>query len=185
MPASLRLAYSATEASVATLSDARQRVLDEEVQPPTDHKMLIEELYPATDAISAQLKSAMAFLGTACQTISEALRELSDGHLIAADDRMQQVQAHLYVAFCQREISEGYGGVINACICAFENSRGQPLNTEQATAILRALTKLRNAPFLTYDEALLLIEGLEQGGLNTDPAGFDALADLLTSESVR
>lgn len=96
---------------------------------------------------------------------------------------MQQLHAHLYEAFCQRELGDGYGAVVNACLSAFENNRGAALNLSQVQTISNVIAKPRNQPLLQFPEAVDLIDKLDAVGLKTEAPGVPEISDWLSGET--
>lgn len=87
--------------------------------------------------------------------------------------------------FCNREVGDGFGMVINSLLSLFENLDGSFLNSNQLTNIIRTLQVLRVKPFLTEPEAIELTQYLEDTGIEIEPKGFKNLVDFLTDEELR
>lgn len=180
MPAnSLRLIHSDTWTSSPPIPEPKKEILEEGKQS-AKVEMDIESLYPAQDALSTHLRVALDALKEVTQLTSSAIECLIDGDLIGTDDNIQRVYARMHDLFCQRALGEGFGAVISACMCAFENLKGSPLTQIQVQAIDQVLRKTREKPLMKYESALDLVQVLEDAGLEVEPRGFDALADFLS-----
>ena len=183
-PAPLRLIYSDTSTTDETGARAVPRTDTMAAISPT-RQIEIDHLYPAREAVAPQFKAALDFLAVACELVDTAARALTEEEpIVVADDAMQQLHARLYDAFCQRELGDGYAGVINACLCAFENARGQPFTLKQILSVSRALRGIRAAPFLTFPDALNFIEEMERAELKVDAPGAEEIADWLSGDVV-
>src|SRR4051812_42004255 len=123
-------AYSgtSTEALPTRVDEGQTIAIDQGSHLSTAEPIQIDDLYPVVEARVGALPAALSFLREACDTTLSALQSYVDRDFLQADEQMQHVHASLYEAFCQRELGDGYGGVINACMAAFENARGQPFS---------------------------------------------------------
>lgn len=142
-------------------------------------RITTEELYSQFENVSPELSSAIRLLSVSLQHIDEALLAHRKNDDIAADDAVQKVQALLPELFCCRSLGDGYGIVVNALMCGFQNLAGIPLSREQTEKIRHTLVKLRSEPFLREDEAVKAVTALEEVGLVIEPAEFEYLAEML------
>jgi hypothetical protein len=140
----------------------------------------VSQLYQSHDA-SAEVRTlqrAIELLQEALDHAEAALAALLEFHAVQADDEMQHVQALLPELFCLRTLGDGFGATINSLAVAFDNLQGIPLDGAQATAVTRALRRLRQVPFLAFDDAVDLIQRMADAQLPVDPPGLGALAEL-------
>ncbi len=108
-----------------------------------------------------------------------------EGNEVYSDVYVLEFQGLLEELFCNREVSDGFGIVINSLLSVFENLKGNFLDINQITAILRTLQIMRGKPFITDTEAIELTQRLEDLGLQLEPIGFNNLVDFLTDEELR
>lgn len=179
----LRLVHSDTwmPEGAANIADPTKLLIDEDVMPKAEGHMEIDDLYPARAALSSPMQVAIGLLKDVVDLAGSALECLVENDRIGADDRIQLIHARLFDLFCQRQIGDGFGGVVNACICALENSHGEPVSSKQVQALNHVLTSLRRTPLLDFERAAELIEILADAGFSVEPENMDALADLLSA----
>lgn len=136
-----------------------------------------EELYGGVADIKV-LGRAIELLIEGCQRLELALSAARIGDAIAADDEVQQLGALLPELFCCRQLGDGFGTVINSLQIALSNQHGNPLTERQISAALRAVRRIRNAPYLTFDQAVDAVIEMEDSGLFVDPANLSELVAL-------
>ena len=95
---------------------------------------------------------------------------------------MMLVQGALQELFLCRGVSEGMGNVVLATYYALKNKRGAPLNLDEVFAVTRALERVRENLFLTFEQSLDVIDALSDSGLVVEPPEAEQLADLLAAE---
>jgi len=139
----------------------------------------MEELYPSIENVSPELNSAVHLLSLCLEYADQALEAHRENDLIDADDAVQRIQGILPELFCCRSLGDGFGIVINGLMCAFQNLAGVPLQREQIEKIRLTLMRLRTEPFLRAEDAVSMINALDDVELVVEPAEFKYLADLL------
>ncbi|MCI0491279.1 MAG: hypothetical protein L0229_32210 [Blastocatellia bacterium] len=139
----------------------------------------IDDLYPARQAISPELSTALHLLNEGIANVEEALSALEARNDIGADAAIQRLQALLPELFCCRQLSDSFGAIIVATFHALRNSSGQPLKKRQMVALGKILRSIRDEPFMSYDKAVDEIIELENVGFVVEPKEFEYLADLL------
>ncbi len=142
------------------------------------------EIYPGLAETNSALNSAVTLLDQATVLQSEALLLLEEGDAIAADDSLQRMRALLPELFCCRTVGDGFGSVVNAMHYSFLNANGVPLEFPQVRELGKALRLIRWKPFLSIDEAVNAVLGLEETGLVVAPEGVGSLADIGPDEGI-
>jgi hypothetical protein len=135
-------------------------------------------LYPPSDLPRSPLSDALRNLDEALEYIDSALKALECGEFLSADDKIIHFQGILPELFCSRSLGDGFGMVINAMMIALRNDDVTPLEEKQIRAIRISLIHLMRKPLLSENEAVNLLERLDQAGLETDPPELDFVADL-------
>jgi len=143
----------------------------------------IEDLYPEIQS-SSRLGTILNLLDKSIENIRLAKQELENGNEIYSDVYVLEFQGFLDELFCNRDLGDGFGIIINSFISIFENLKGSFLNLSQITTILRILVVFREKPFITENESLDFSQILEDADLNVEPSGFDNLVDFLTDEEL-
>jgi len=110
----------------------------------------------------------------------DGIRAAAEADPVGSDLHLQALRPLLRKLFMCRAIGDGFGAIVDALISALENNRGRPLETVQLQALRNALVKLREEPFLSFANAMKIIEDVELVGFSTQPPGFEQLADWLT-----
>lgn len=140
------------------------------------------DLYPARQAFSPEHITSLRLLKLAtgrCQRAIDAYGE----DLMVADSELQKVQMLLPELFCCRALGDGFGTVVNALICAFQNSDGNTFGQKQIRVLEDIFKELRDKPFLNVTKADDFVELLESSGFSPYPT---ELIEFLSSEqSVR
>jgi hypothetical protein len=171
-------------APLDALTKARVVSIDDSPQFAAE-TMDIADLYPEIAHISPILGHALRALAAAREAAEEALEAMKRGDWMASDESMQRLQALLPELFCCRDIGDGFGAIINALRLSFVNAKGVPLSEPQIKLIRYVLERIRQEPFLHFDQAAELIESLEDTGLIVDPPSFAVLGELLDVEGLR
>lgn len=140
----------------------------------------IDDLYRLGEGSAeiARLQRAIELLEGASKHAKLAAAASRELRAIDADNEMQQIQALLPELFCLRTLGDGLGAVVNSLQTAFINLEGIPLDEGQINAVAKALHRLRQTPFLQFDEAVDIILRMEEVGIPVDPPALGALADL-------
>jgi hypothetical protein len=127
------------------------------------------DLYPVRHAFSPEHVTALRLLGLAVKRTERALRAMNDADEIAADIEVQKAQVLLPELFCCRSLGDGFGGVVNGLLSAFESLEGSPPNVLQLRTLNGVLSVLRDKPFLSSEEADEQLEQLEAVDLCLHP----------------
>ena len=145
----------------------------------------IDSLYPELSLVRPILGHALGALAAAKEAVQESLEALKRGELISSDESMQRLQALLPELFYCRDLGDGFGAIINAIRFSFENAHGTPFSEGQIRLVGLAVERLRQEPFLAFDQAAEFVGRLEDAGLNVDPSAFATLGELLDVEGLR
>ncbi len=145
----------------------------------------IGSLYPEPSLVRPILGHALRGLAAAKEAIQESLEALKRGELIASDESMQRLRALLPELFYCRDLGDGFGAVVNALKFSFENAHGTPFSEGQIRLIGQVVERIRQEPFLRFEQAAELVEGLEDAELKVDPPALAALGELLDVEGLR
>lgn len=145
----------------------------------------IDSLYPEPSAVGPILGHALRALAAAKEAAQESLEALKRGELISSDESMQRLQALLPELFYCRDLGDGFGAIINALKFSFENAHGTPFSEGQIRLIGQVVERIRQEPFLHFEQAAELVGNLEDSGLTVDPSAFAALGELLDVEGLR
>ncbi len=145
----------------------------------------IDSLYPESSVVRPILRHALSGLAAAKEAAAESLEALKRGELISSDESMQRLQALLPELFYCRDLGDGFGAIVNALKFSFENAHGTPFSEGQIRLIGQVFERLRQEPFLHFEQAAELVAKLEDAGLTVDPPGLAALGELLDVEGLR
>jgi hypothetical protein len=162
--------------STQDISKAPPQTVIEIVPSP---QISTEDLYASFENVSLELTSAVRLLSICLQHIGVAMEAQRNNNPIEADDAIQRLQGLLPELFCCRGLGDGFGLVINAIMCGFQNQAGNPLDRQQVEKLRQTIAKLRTEPFMREDEALNTIILLEDVGFVVEPPEFEYLADIL------
>lgn len=143
----------------------------------------LADLYPASEAASTSaIGTVRQLLSEAAKSAAGAQASFASGDQIESDQQMMLVQGALQELFLCRGVSEGMGNVVLATYYALKNKRGAPLNLDEVFAVTRALERVRENLFLTFEQSLDVIDALSDSGLVVEPPEAEQLADLLAAE---
>jgi hypothetical protein len=138
------------------------------------------DLYPARQAFSPEHITALRLLQLAIGRCQRAIGAHTEDPM-AADSEIQKVQMLLPELFCCRALGDGFGTVVNALICAFQNSDGNALGQKQIKVLENVFSELRDKPFLNVTKADDAVELLELNGFSPYPT---ELIEFLSSEQI-
>jgi hypothetical protein len=141
------------------------KVLDEPVPTPSPKSAKLEDIYDLSEPTPAFAATARARFSTITATLSQARDQ--DG--IDRDEAVNLLKAELPRSFALDGWSEGALAIITALYHGLRNGRGVALNDAQYTEVSKAVTVLRDRPFLRFDHALDHIEALQAKGFETEP----------------
>jgi hypothetical protein len=145
----------------------------------------IDSLYPEASVVRPILGHALRGLAAEKDAVQESLEALKRGELISSDESMQRLQALLPELFYCRDLGDGFGAIINALKFSFENAHGAPFSEGQIRLIGQVVERIRQEPFLQFEDAAELVGKLDDVGLTVDPPGLAALGELVDVEGLR
>jgi len=129
----------------------------------------IDSLYPEASVVRPILGHALRLLAAAKEAAQESVEALKRGELISSDESMQRLQSLLPELFYCRDLGDGFGAIINALKFSFENAHGTPFSEGQISLIGQAVERIRQEPFLHFEQAAELVGKLEDADLTVDP----------------
>jgi hypothetical protein len=169
------------ESSATSVADLR---LFREVH--IDHNQPVRlsqnDLYPARQAFSPEHITALRLLKLAIGRCKHALDALADDPM-TADIAIQKIQMSLPELFCCRVLGDGFGTIVNALICALQNTDGNTLDQNQIRTLERVFKELRDKPFLSAPDSDDAVELLESNGFNPYPK--ELIEFLSSDQSIR
>jgi hypothetical protein len=146
----------------------------------------IDKLYPADKNYVSDLIAALSVLADAIGLLEKARAAARNKDAFTADRYWQRFQSLLPGLFTRRKIGDGYGAVINALHFACVNQHGAPVSLEQLTTVWRVIKELRNAPVITFEQALKYVQELEDCHLQVYPTTISELIqETEDDESIR
>ncbi len=111
--------------------------------------------------------------------LKQQLHEAKLGDNIDKDDAVSLLKAELPNLFALDDWSDGSSAVILALHHSLRNSKGIALSADQYFAVERAVGRLLQAPFLSFDNGLDVVDELKVAGFDTDPEEASILYGLL------
>jgi hypothetical protein len=171
----------ATESAATTVEDLQ--LFGGQTEPRQTARLSQSDLYPARHAFSREHITALRLLKIAIGRSRRALEAHRENDLMAADIEIQKLQALLPELFCCRALGDGFGTIINALICVFQNVDGNALNGNQVRMLESVFQRLRDKPFLSTVEADDAVELLESARFNPYP--IELIEFLSSDQSVR
>jgi hypothetical protein len=153
--------------------------LEGQTSKPVSEISSMQDLYPAAAELQTPLANALKLLQLVHSELFSALSALRSDDLIDSDDRVQRAHAVFRELFCLRNLGDGFGIVINSCLCSLDNKRGEPLNEKQIIGLAHSVDFLASQPFASAIQGAELAERLEALGLEVYPQEIDVLGDWL------
>ena len=145
-----------------------------------DNIIPTEALYPLSANLSPLISAAFRLLEEAIDKTTEAYDSLKDNELIASDDAMMHVMVILPELFCCKDISEGFGAIVNAIFYGMKNQeQKEALTLDQINMVRFCLTRLQTEPFIEFADAVDIIMGLEDVGLTVEPPHVEHFLDAI------
>ena len=144
-----------------------------------------DRLYPLGDSKTLDLQQALKLISEAKSHLSEALRSTDENDRVGSELEMQHLKPLMAELFCHRNIGEGFATTISCIFYSIYNNGALEFTRDQIIAINLAIKKISEDPFIKYDKALDLTDGLEEVGFAVEPSEFEGLADILDGESLR
>jgi hypothetical protein len=153
------------------------------IDPSEPVRLSQSDLYPARQAFSREHITALRLLALAIGRCKRAIDAYADGDLMTADIQIQKIQMSLPELFCCRTLGDGFGTIVNALICALQNTDGNTLEQNQIRLLDNVFKELRDKPFLGVTEADDKVELLESNGF--DPYPKELIEFLSSDQSIR
>lgn len=142
-------------------------------------------LYPFDDPQKLELQRPLKLIQEAESYAVRAMEELAEGDRIASALAMQHLRALMPELFCHRNLGDGFASLISCIFYAIKNHGDQEFERDQVTEIKFAFNQLSQNPFVVFDEAQRIIDGLEQVGFAVEPPEYELLGELLDGDSLR
>ena len=134
----------------------------------------LQELYPDLPEDS-RMRRGMSLVERARLTLQNALIFDPTTSFFVFDQEIMRARAFLVKAFDYREIGEGYAALVNALIWAIGNRKPGSPSRRQINAIMSALDRLTNGPYMHFDTAMQVMDDLEDVDLDIEPPTLDIL----------
>lgn len=143
----------------------------------------INRLYPIDSKLNVPFLDAKKILYTLLQDCDEAQQKFKEGDYIRSDDKIQSIQMGMSELFCFRQYSEGLGYASVAIFHALKNEGGELLEMDKISALRQSLYYFWQKPFLSFDEALDIVDVLERHEMIVEPEEISNLTELLNEQS--
>lgn len=172
----------------ATEFEPSVQVEDEEVTGSTQDKnqyVSPSRLYPLQDSASTTLQPALKLIAEAKEHLSGAIQSIEEGDRVASELNMQHLKPIIAELFCFRNFGDGFATVISSVFYSIVNYGHLEFTSDQILMVNLAIKKIYEDPFIDYDRALELVDGLENSGFVVEPPEFEILADILDGKSLR
>jgi hypothetical protein len=153
----------------------------DELDAYTGRAVPIDDLYPGLLGVGPELNTVLSLLARAIEYIDAAISDYESDDLIASDDGVRHLEGIMADLVSCREVGDGYGNIIMSIHNSLLNRGGTPLNNPQLRMVVRALTLIRNEPFMAFDKSIDMVTQLEEAGLNVEPAGLEQFVDLVNA----
>jgi hypothetical protein len=138
----------------------------------------VDRLYGVEQrAQQASIQAALRLLKEASDLTTESIAALRSGDAIVSDDYVNRLEKLLVELFCCRRLGNGLALVVNDLTTAIRNRPNAALDAPQLLAVESVVAALRNAPFISKEDALELVERLEDSGLDVTPLQLNGFAD--------
>lgn len=85
-----------------------------------------------------------------------------------AQDAITRFRPVLMELFCCRDIGDGFGEIVRACQIAALKLGDETPSLDQVIEMKWALNRLRKEPFISFEDAIVRVIGLENAGLIVD-----------------
>lgn len=144
-----------------------------------------KKLYPLGETITPNVQVVLRLLEEAGINTTDGLNAVDEDDQVSAEIAMQHLKALMPELFCNRNVGDAFGSIISSVFHAIQNHGSVEFDRPKIEAIRFALRKLIDDPFLPYDDAMKLIDGLEKAGFTVEPSKFGVLAEVLDGQSLR
>jgi len=141
------------------------------------------DLYSNTEGEHIAVLRALALLADAQDYFEAASAINPEDYYIEFDTEIMRGRIVLGSLFELRSINDGFAAVVNGISLALKNAETKILNKRQLTAIIGALQRVRRGPFLHFDSAMLVLDELEDVGLDVEPNAMNELLPVEYEES--
>lgn len=122
--------------------------------------------------------------GDLISALSECDNHIQQGAFLAADDVLMNCRPVIQEMFMLRDISEAVGLVSLRCLHA-ANVDAITNTPDIASTMMRAITRLRAAPFMKFDIAIELADDIDTAaGTQEVLPGYNELVQLLLDDNV-
>lgn len=172
-----------------TISDFNSRdflaaevVTSKKINTPESYGKTIptEDLYPLGDHLSSPLTTAFRLLAEATEKVNEAYDSFKNDDLISSNDAILHILAILPELFLCKEISEGFGTIINALFDSMKNhDKNGVYSLEQINMIRICLKRLATEPYIEFMDAIDIIMKLEETGFIVEPPHIEHFVEIL------
>lgn len=146
------------------------------IPPVAEAPAEFADLYPDGLDRSTRLGTAVAEIENALTALEHATAALRDERAFEGDDAVMAAAVHVLKCHRFRDLGSGWGPLIVAIHASISN-RADVITPEQAESLRRALKRLRAEPMMAFDQAIEIIDGLDDAGLVTEPKGMNALGE--------
>jgi hypothetical protein len=126
-------------------------------------------LYPDLQAQDGRLIQAIRLLNECNDHLLEASQVDAAADFIEYDERIMRAKNALRKLYALREIGDGFGATVNGVLCALQNMDGEVLSAKQVSTLMEVVKRLRNKPMLHFDSAMVLLDELDELGLDLEP----------------
>ncbi|TWT13804.1 hypothetical protein [Reyranella sp. CPCC 100927] len=141
-----------------------------------------DKLYTNQDSFDVGVGQARARLGVVIEVVQDALDAFNRDEMFDADNALMLLHAHMAELFAHRAIGDGFGLVIASVFHALRNAATEPPRRDRILCIKRIMQTLREGIFLTFDDANLLINDLEDLDMKPYPTNLVEIGHLADGE---
>ncbi len=128
----------------------------------------LEGLYNFGEALSSSLRNGIKLLDESIDVLDQAKEAVDADDEMMAQDALTRLRPVLMELFCCREIGDGFGEIVRACRTAALKLGDDTPSLEQIAELRWALNRLRKEPFISFEDAIERVIGLDNTGLIVD-----------------
>ena len=173
---SFRHAWSATgERSVLSewISPPRIGEGDEvQLEPPPARQTTLAGLYNLEEVHSPSLRSGINLLDESIDVLEQAKDAVEENDELMAQDAVTRLRPVLTELFICRDLGDGFAEIVRACQTAARNLGDNTPSLDQVVELKWALNRLRKEPFISFEDAIVLVMGLDNSDLVVDEASI-------------
>lgn len=155
-------------------------IIKDDMEPNGSKFAVVHEMYHAP---GGRLELVFSLLKTCRTRLEKALQFLASDMKVEADIELIALRPELQELYCLRSIGSGFSGVVGSLLNAFYNRHGQVFDLAQTDEILASINTLLGNPFLPLEDAIEIVNRMEDFGLDVDPPGATRLLEVLSDES--